>query len=191
MKFIFDKTIWDASELSEVFPDKQLLRFLNRYQGIRSKSITKAIEQSRDKIGDGDLIESVFKHFYPNDMVIVDDLYAICLQAAVNRRCHFRFVPYRVRVIQTSAGTTSGNKRKGIRIKGRKVAFVGGTGSYTKEEARKAIKKLGGENTTLKQAELVIVGQRKLTSQQRFQDGQETVDLDYLEARFDKTLKQK
>jgi len=189
MKILFDKTIWDVSELSEVFQDKRLLKFLNKYQGIRSNSITKAIEQARDKIGDGDLIETVFKHFYPDSLIVVDDLYAICLEAAVNRRCHFRFVPYRVRVIGDKKNPI---RKKVVRIKGRKIAFIGGTGQYTKEEVQKAVKKLGGENATFKQAELVVVGQRgPASSQQRIRKDQEAIDLEYLEDRFNKVLKQK
>ena len=136
MKILFDKTIWDVSELSEVFQDKRLLKFLNKYQGIRSNSITKAIEQARDKIGDGDLIDTGWKHFYPDSLIVVDDLYAICLEAAVNRRCHFRFVPYRVRVIGDKKNPI---RKKVVRIKGRKIAFIGGTGPYTKEEVQKAV----------------------------------------------------
>ena len=158
MKVIFDKIIWDVNDLVEIFSVARVKRFLKKEYAIEGNSVAYDLEEMRSQLGDGDLITEAFEFFYPNKLILVDDLYKICLQISDSNRPSFsRFVPYKVRVIAETKGNKRQKTKLGIRLKGKKVGFVGGFGKYKDAQIPKIMKAVGAQKTSIPQADLLIV----------------------------------
>lgn len=119
MKEIFNDTIFDITQLIGVFPKQKLKAFLEKKHGIYGVSTSRGLVRGEHIVGTEPLLKEIFTYFYPNDFIVIDDLYAICTNAAIERRCHFSFVPYQVRVFSNKK--SSGGKRKSIRLKGKRI----------------------------------------------------------------------
>ena len=198
MKVIFSKIVWDVNDLMEIFSVNRVKRFLKKEYAIEGNSVAYDIEQMRSLLGDGDLITEAFQFFYPKDLVLVDDLYEICLQISDSNRPSFsRFVPYKVRVI-------SSEKRKttlGIRLKGKKIGFVGGFGKYTNAQIKKIVKIIGAQKSSIQEADVLIVA--SIPDQKSEKNAvvkfakknkdhlRKVFEMHYLEDRFDRVLKKK
>ena len=118
MKKIFDETIYDITQLIGYFPKEKIKVFLDRKHGIREGSTSRGLIRAEHNVGTEPLIQEIFSYFYPKDFIIIDDLYEICTNAAIERRCHFSFVPYQVRVFSKAK---SQQKRKSVRLKGKRI----------------------------------------------------------------------
>jgi hypothetical protein len=119
MNQTFDEIIYDITQLIGYFPKEKLKVFLSRRHGIREGSTSRGLVRAEHNVGTEPLLKEIFDYFYPKGFIVIDDLYEICTNAAIERRCHFSFVPYRVRVFAKSKTTPT--KKTGIRLKGKRI----------------------------------------------------------------------